>query len=516
MTAIVLGLVLLNTAAATPNASCAPQPAVQDALLALKADETVVGRTRAEREALRAGYEQIAAANPDDLHAQEALARFLSTAFLEEALPKSKQAAASGEAKALYLHAALLTKSQGVEASQLLQRALEKDPTLAPAQLRLATLNAYHPKLISKKDALAHLQQFRKLCPSSLEHASLLGTTTPPEAVGKEALALRKALQGRADDAPGVRALTSLWSLEFAAVKVAEHGEVRQRVTADVERLRKLPPRLDVLLAVMKGLKSTSADGVEAVENDLIQRYPRAQAVTSLISARCKAKNPEPGAGTSPEKREAYWREVLEATAACTRSYPSHPLPWARRLDALTQVKAPAREDALATAKQVLAGEGNDYVSPNAPLAVADLYVRNGWEKDKVVALVERGLAELQESEARNKTDGRSAEVEGWVELSGHQARWLALELLARHHLDARALPALASTLDKMDGLLKATTPKPGGNAEAKSAHTAWTRTAQLQRGDVEAVALRAPNRRWPQLVPARPPAASGCAAPAA
>jgi tetratricopeptide (TPR) repeat protein len=153
---------------------------------------------------------------------------------------KALQDAHPGDLMYRMLYTRTLKGTNTREAIALLDRILEERPDYMPAHQTLAEIYSA-PAFLDLHKLQIHLESGWRACPSSLAGYPMVGRIDDAEFLARAAANLRKLLADRTDNEASAL-YNTLWSLEFKTVPLSGQEPVRERVRADVARLRALDP----------------------------------------------------------------------------------------------------------------------------------------------------------------------------------------------------------------------------------------------------------------------------------
>jgi thiol-disulfide isomerase/thioredoxin len=470
-----------NDAAMTGEERAAKRQAILSALLARYPDDIFVqaryqdlkhiGASDAELDSLVKEYQEKLAKHPDD--------------------PVS-----------LYLYARTLVGLRTPEAEQYFEKALERAPDFARPHLDIARVHAYG-RFRDLAKVQAHLEAFMKLCPSSLAPYGRLSVLEDKALLRQGLERLTKLLEGRSDD-DAVVAHEALWDLEFHVAPTSEYAQARERVGADVARLRALG-RSDSLKwfdALHRGYQLLGDEaGQKWVEGQLLDRFPQSSLTVRLRVMRWHQENPYPKDSSAADQLEAYNRARLRAADEWIRRWPAAPMPRSERYQAMTGLKdVPAADfEAAAEAFMDAYAKNRDAgaTKPAPPLLVAQEYVKRGIELSSDPQLVESGLAQSLEQTHRDFRGDMNPPDDSrrFMTNESYSARSLAFEILTDAYLKMNQ-PAKAREVlyqaEKLLGEYKAERSATEGGMRAYLEGTYWemmARVAEAQGRKLDALA---------------------------
>jgi hypothetical protein len=308
---------------------------------------------------------------------------------------KARHEQSPDNAQLAYLYGLTLVGRQSGEAIKLFSGALQKDPNFPWPHLQLVTIYG-SPAFMDKEQRVAHLKAFLEACPSSLEGYEPLTRIDDKDLQRTYAGKLRAMLESRSDpDAVG--AYTTLWALEFKVHPPSEYEPLRRQVGQDLERLRqlKLEDKRQWYSALVEGYKLVNdqkqSDWAEEQEQ---ARFPTPWAL--LARSKWRKDHPYPGDDAPPDKKRAYYRDLLQQTAQWLKERPNTTYIWMERLDAMEHLEDVALADVKAamdqTIKVMMSNAGPDGPGSDDCFSVAEVLSKKHLEPESVVAMAQKGL----------------------------------------------------------------------------------------------------------------------------
>ena len=316
-----------------------------------------------------------------------------------------------------YLYGMTLVGRQSPEAIKLFSAALKADPKSPWPHLQLATIYS-SPVFLNKEQSAAHLRAFLDACPASLDGYRTLTRTDDKDLLRPYAAQLRTLLASRSDpDAVG--AYRTLWSLEFKAHPASEYEGLRRQVGQDLERLRqlKLEDKRQWYEALEDGYKLVNDQKQSdwALEQQLV-RLPSTQGTAAMW--KWWKDHHWPGDDVPPDKKRAFYSDLLQQTAQWVKERPNTTFMWMERLDAMEQLEDVAAADVKVAADQALKvamkNAGPDGPNSGNYFDVAEVLSKKHLEPERVVELAQKGLAqkEIESKEPVNDLYATKEELE--------------------------------------------------------------------------------------------------------
>ena len=235
-----------------------------------------------------------------------------------------------------------------------------------------------------------HLEAYWQGCPSSLVGYNLAGRFDDVNFLGSTAAHLRKLLDGRTDN-EALALYGTLWPLEFRAVPLAAQEPVRERIRADVARLRALDFQGRPFLLNELG-QAYQALGDKLGSQWVIEHQPkRPEVAANLVSnAINQWRRDHPN---KANERESYQDTLLQQTAEWIKQWPDDPQPRYERFNALRSSQDAPLEEMVQAAEDwiwVYAAHPS-YISPY--MTVASFYAQHNMRYNELPFLLEKGLA---------------------------------------------------------------------------------------------------------------------------
>jgi len=233
-----------------------------------------------------------------------------------------------------------------------------------------------------------------RVCPAWIEPYRYL-TDLDDDAVTSRAGRLRTMLEA-SHDPRELKLYSTLWMAEFRVRPKSEHDAERQRVAADLTRLRAFE---DIPAVIANGAKLIGDDGLAK------QMASRAQPPASALVARdiraWQKLHPFPCDDDPPEQRRAYEEAALSESAKWIANAPDDVVGYSQRLQALAGLDAPAEQIAKAADDVVTIGRAAGNAAGYTWVeGVAALYTERGIFLDRVPGLIEESLTFFDEPEA--------------------------------------------------------------------------------------------------------------------
>jgi hypothetical protein len=221
------------------------------------------------------------------------------------------------------LYARVLMGADTPAAIKLLDGILEKEPENVQAQRKLVEIYSA-PAFRDEAKMAANAASVVKRCPDSVSVYRYLIRVGDTEFLRQAAGRLRGAIEARTDD-EALEQYGTLWTMEFKTVPLAEQEALRERVRADVAKLRSQDwQKNTALLGVLsQGYKILGdAEGVKWADAGIAKRAGQASGAESMLAiAEWRRGHPY----KSGFDRDAYQEALLKQTGEWIRQWPDDP-----------------------------------------------------------------------------------------------------------------------------------------------------------------------------------------------
>jgi hypothetical protein len=367
-------------------------------------------------------------------------------------------------AQLAFLFGLTLLGRQSPEAIKLFTGALQKDPNLPWPHLELVSIYS-SAVFLDKEQRVAHLRAFLDACPAALDGYEPLTRIDDKDLQITYAAKLRTTLASRSDP-EAVGAYRTLWSLEFKAHPPSEYGPLRRQVGQDLERLRQL--KLEDKRQWYEGLE----DGYKLVNDQKQSDWAEEQAQIRFptpwsLAAMSKWRKDHhwPGEDAPPEKKRAYYSDLLQQTAQWVKGRPNTTYIWMERLDAMEHLEdvplADVKTAVDQTIKVMMSNAGPEGPSSYDYFNVAEVLSKKHLEPERVVEIAQKGIAQweieskepyydlyatkerLEESkfyQAYSRLQGMGFETDGYLQLKQPDKAQLLLVQMDDRLEDLKAL----------------------------------------------------------------------------
>ena len=303
------------------------------------------------------------------------------------------------DAQLAYLYGLTLVGRQSAEAIKLFTGTLQKDPNFLTPHLQLVSIYS-SPVFMDKEQRVAHLKAFLEACPTSLEGYDPLTRIDDKDLQGTYAAKLRTLIVSRTDpDAVG--AYTTLWSLEFKLHPPSEYEPLRKQVGQDLERIRqlKLEDKRQWYSALEEGYKLVNDQKQSDWAEDQAQiRFPTSW--SSPAMSKWRKDHHYPGDDAPPDKKRAYYSDLLQQTAQWVKARPNTTYIRMERLDAMEHLEDVPSADVLAAVDQavkvMMSNAGPEGPGSDDYGNIAEVLSKKHLEPERVVEMAQKGLAKFE------------------------------------------------------------------------------------------------------------------------
>jgi hypothetical protein len=379
-------------------AACGPAPAVKLALDGLpqqtpaQTDWQFHGQRAAAIQALLRQY-------PGDVFVEKAYINSMYGRSDREkviAEYKARHEQNPDNAQLAYLYGRTLVGRQSAEAIKLFTGALQKDPNFPWLHLELVSMYS-SPVFLDKEQRVAHLKAFLDACPTSLDGYEPLTRIDDKDLQRNYAAKLRSMLEGR-NDPDAVGTYRTLWALEFKVHPPSEYGPLRRQVGQDLERLRQLEleDKRQWYEALQDGYKLVNdqkqSDWAEEQEQT---RFPTPYSLAAM--SKWWKDHHYPGEDAPPDKRRAYYSDLLQQTAQWLKERPNTTFLYMQHLDAMEHLEDVSSGDVKTAVDQavkvMMSNAGPEGSSSGDYFNIAEVLSKKHLEPERVVEMAQKGLA---------------------------------------------------------------------------------------------------------------------------
>jgi thiol-disulfide isomerase/thioredoxin len=361
---------------------------------------------------------------------------------------------------AVYLYARVLVGRQTKEAIALAEKVTQQSPEFPWTQLQLAEIYNY-PNFRDVTKSKDHLKQWIAKCPNERASFNLVSRLGDKDMMTAAVQRLRTMLESP-NYKEDLYYWDIVWTLQFKLRPVPEHPQLRQEIAEDVKKIRARNLNTKDWLQTLQAGYRQMADkaGERWAEDELVRLAPRSDTAKFILQSRDDDEHPFPKPNDPEEKKQAYYRARLETTSQWIARWPNDERSWSSRVYALQALKGSKNADMEAAYNgYAKAHESQGFYLSTPPLEVmvARFYLERGFHLEKIPALIQKALAEM---ERREKSGGisdlykRGDDVEGNLAYTQSEAWPLLAEAYARMKQPAKAnevLVEMAAALKKRE-----------------------------------------------------------------
>ena len=382
-------------------AVCGPAPAVKLALDLLP-EQTPALTDWQYHEQRAAAIQALLRQYPGDVFVQKAYINSMGGRSDKDkviAEYKARHEQNPDDAQLAYLYGLTLVGRQSPEAIKLFNGALQKDLNFMPPHLQLVSVYS-SLVFLDKEQRVAHLKAFLEACPASLEGYEPLTRIDDQDLQRTYAAKLRALIASRTDpDAVG--AYTTLWSLEFKIHPPAEYDPLRKQVAQDLDRLRqlKLEDKRQWYSALEEGYKLVN----DQKQSDWAQEQAQIRFPTPWSSpamTKWRKDHHYPGDDAPPDKKRAYYSDLLQQTAQWVKERPNTTYIWMWRLETMEHLENVPSADVLAAVDQavkvMMSNAGPEGPGSDDYGNIAEVLSKRHLEPERVVEMAQKGLAKWE------------------------------------------------------------------------------------------------------------------------
>jgi thiol-disulfide isomerase/thioredoxin len=278
------------------------------------------------------------------------------------------------------------------------RKALEHDPSYGWPHYYLAVqLTGRHASSKEKDDEAAkpHVRAWLAACPSDgsgLRMASGLGDSAFAVEMTKAA---RRALEGQAGET-AVHTYEALWAAEFKAVPASEHDALRDRVRADVARIKKMGLEGDIAFwRALQAAYALTGDKAEkeAAQKEMQVRFPCESATLRARIADWEKAHPRPDYYAEESVRTEHPRARYAFDTELARACPAQTVVAASRLRSARDIGDLPQKEVEAALDDYFAArakaDGSSYVSFGLADPAVELCVNHRTRLEKVTELIQ-------------------------------------------------------------------------------------------------------------------------------
>ncbi|HKR12563.1 MAG TPA: TlpA disulfide reductase family protein [Pyrinomonadaceae bacterium] len=357
---------------------------------------------------------------------------------------------------AVYLYARLLVGRQTKEAIALAEKLIQQRPDFPWTHLQLAEIYNYQNfrDVAKSKD---QLKQWIAKCPNEKASLNLISRLGDKEMMAAAAQRLRTMLESTANE-EDLYNWDTLWTLSFKLKPVPEHAQLREQIAEDIKNLRaKNLNSRQWFQTLEAGYRQTGdKEGERWAQDEIIRLFPKSESVRRLVQMRYDEEHPFPKPEEPEAKKQAYHQAMLQTTSEWIKRWPTDERSWATRVHSLNAFKGSTGEDMEAAYngyEKAHELELYSYSTPPLAVTVARFYLSRGSRIEKVPALIQKAVDEMERLEKSRGVSDLSTmpeEVEGNLSYTRWQSWPLLAEAYARLKQPAKAGEVLAEMAEAL------------------------------------------------------------------
>jgi len=383
--ALLVPIALLGLSAQAQNGihACDAEPAIQQIY---EQHRSSPDRVDVLREALRA--------HPDDLFLNRWL--ILTPGFrrgIFEAEYRARFEAHPGEPLFQYLYGLALMGADTPQAIRLIGQALAKDPGIPYAYQALVAIYS-SPNFRDRAKVASNLQAFTARCPQDVDAYSYLKEVDDPRVLREMTVKFRDTVEN--GYTAGVAATyANLWAAEFRIADPKTRDQLRERVRADIERIRELDPNnIDDSKSLIEGYRLL---GDQAAAGALQAKRTPARTFNEVFQEWDKA-HPY---SRDPKTRAQSQEDMYQASAQWVKDWPRDTNAWNWRLVAVARRQGSSAEEIEKAGEDVLASDAQTFrgwTDFPYPMSVAESWEQHDIRLKECVGLLRQAMAQLDGS----------------------------------------------------------------------------------------------------------------------
>jgi thiol-disulfide isomerase/thioredoxin len=309
---------------------------------------------------------------------------------------------------AAYLYARLLVGRQTKEAIEIYKNLLQQAPDFPWSHYHLAEIYTY-PNFKDAPKSNEHLKQWMTKCPAALNALFLITRSGDTAMMTATAQSVRARLES-STNVDDLDYWSSLWTLEFKLKPVTEHAQLRQKIAADLKRIREKHPTGKQQLEALKDGYKQAGDKTNQrwAEDELIRLMPKSLAALSIVRTRYYDEHPFPKPEEPEEKRQAYHQALVSVVREWLKQWPDDEWSWSSLTTSLMALEGSANADVEAAynsyvkAKEQGAG---GYMVPPMEVHVSKFYLKRGYNLESVPVLLQKALVQFEHLAKRFRGD---------------------------------------------------------------------------------------------------------------
>jgi thiol-disulfide isomerase/thioredoxin len=474
--------------------SCDPSPDVKAELKKIDnvGDEDLLYKQRRERQL--AMLQELLKKHPDDYHVRKRYVDARNSGFDSDkdaliAEYRAQMERRPTDPAAAYLYARLIIGRNTKEAIEKMENLISNSPDFPQPYIGLAQIYAY-PNFRDAAKSKENLKKWMSKCPESTGALQLLSRSDDKELVGEFARKLRARLESSTDP-DDIKDYDNLWTLEFKLKPVPEHAQVRLQVAEDLKRLRAKNLNTKEWLAALRAGYKMAGDkeGRRWAEGEVLRLFPKSSAAKDLIHDNWNEEHPYPKLEEAPEKKQAYYKALLEAADEWGKLWPEDWWVMESRFSAVSELENTTSSEVEAAGDSFLKAmeknEGAVYMIPTPTSRVARVYAKRNIATDRIPSLLQKGLEEMERMDKRSGVDDLYPRGEGDSGGNLKYVRWMSWPILAEAYAKLKQPEKAREVLAQMSEALKKERPDEKAKQSAKMSFaynqvTYWQTTAKV------------------------------------
>lgn len=476
---LVVSFMLLFTAGAIAQSDagyCEPSAEIKEALRKLpKMNEDEMNYNQYRQRRLSA-LAELTKKYPDDFHIQKqyAQARRDAEDVNRDALTSELRSLAEkkpNDPTAVYLYAQALVGWDTKAALEKLNQLAASSPAFPWTYLKLGEIYSY-PAFRDQKKSIENYKLWLAKCPEAKDGAADISRTGDPDLM-REALRRIRARLSDAMEPEDLRFYETAWTIEFKLKPVAEHPQVRKQLVEELKALRaKNLGSREWLSALQDGYKMVGdKEGLQWTEQEILRLFPRSSTARYMVRRKWDEAHPYAQVNESEEKKIAYYKALLSASAEWIKTWPDDPGLLSSYFNALgelpesTDVQIEQVGEAWLSAMKK--HEGTMFFIPPVELLIAQKYAKRNIATERIPGMVLKGLTDIEKHEARDVSDlyRRESGISGNLK----NIRNLAWPLLAETYAKLRQPGKAREMLAEIAEAVKKDKPDDKAGASARS-----------------------------------------------
>jgi hypothetical protein len=250
-----------------------------------------------------------------------------------------------------------------------------------------------------------------QLCPDALAAYNAIPFVEDRDKLRELTVRFRRAVD---DTRAATASYRRLWAAEFRAADPSAFDALRAQVATDIERVKRLDS--NNIETLRKGYKLT---GNTAAADALPPRQSRVQKGTYGAAFDSWHHDHPLRANPSPDERDKFNKELLEATGQWVKEWPDEPLAWRERLISLSEIKGTSNEELERTGDSLLDAlkrhPYDGYLFKPFQTQVAEAWSDRDIRLEKCLTLAQEALQEIDRGPTFLKARNDSSATATWI-----------------------------------------------------------------------------------------------------